>query len=339
MPRLKTRRSSSSSTWRASQSKTGGRSQASQSIRAVELLRQDAAQIPFDPAARHVRERVRPVAQAPHVVEVEPCRRQQVGPVVVLQLEHAPREGEAVRVNAGRGKPDDDIALVHGRTVDQAVALDDADACRCEVELIVAVDVRELRRLAADERHACRAADLGGAFDELRDLLEVDPVRRDVVEQEQRLRARRDHVVDAVRGHVGPARPQRAAVPGDDRLRPDRVHRGGEQAPLVERIEPGEGAEARGSGRLDGRAETADDGLGGRERDARSGVRAVLRRHGRESTPPLRCVPRRSAVARLVRRRRNARFRCRARSRRAAARRRAALPAPPPWCPRRRSRR
>ena len=40
MPRLKTRRSSSSSTWRASQSKTGGRSQTSQSISRAQPVRE-----------------------------------------------------------------------------------------------------------------------------------------------------------------------------------------------------------------------------------------------------------------------------------------------------------
>ena len=47
----------------------------------------------------------------------------------------------------------------------------------------------QLRRLAADERDAGRAADLGGALDELGDLVELDLVRRDVVEQHQRLGA------------------------------------------------------------------------------------------------------------------------------------------------------
>ena len=75
--------------WRPSQSNTGGRSHASQSSSAREPLGNDAAEIALDPAAGDVRESVRPVAQAPDVVEVEPRRREQVGPVVVLDLEHA----------------------------------------------------------------------------------------------------------------------------------------------------------------------------------------------------------------------------------------------------------
>ena len=59
IPRLKTRRSSSSSTWRASQPKTGGRSHASQSSSARRPVRADALEVARDPAAGHVRERVR----------------------------------------------------------------------------------------------------------------------------------------------------------------------------------------------------------------------------------------------------------------------------------------
>ena len=49
-----------------------------------------------------------------------------------------------------------------------------------EVELALAVDAGQLGGLAADERDAGLAADLGGALDELGDLLEVDrrPPRR-----------------------------------------------------------------------------------------------------------------------------------------------------------------
>ena len=61
------------------------------------------------------------------------------------------------------------------------------------------------------------AADLGRAVDELGDLLEPDLVRRDVVEQHQRLRAARGDVVDAVRGQVGAAVAKPPAGAGEDR--------------------------------------------------------------------------------------------------------------------------
>ena len=129
-------------------------------------------------------------AQAADVVEVEPGRRKQVGSVVVLLGQHAADEREAVRVHAGRREPDHGVAGLYARAVDQVGAVDDADAGGGEVELALAVDARELRRLAADQRTAGRAADLGGALDELGDLLELELGGGDVVEQEERLCAR-----------------------------------------------------------------------------------------------------------------------------------------------------
>ena len=70
-----------------------------------------------------------------------------------------------------------------------SVARDEPHARSGEVELVLAVDARKLRRLASDERAARLAAHFGGTLDELRDSLEVDPVRRDVVEEEQRVGA------------------------------------------------------------------------------------------------------------------------------------------------------
>ena len=174
------------------------------------------------------------------------------------------------------GKADDVVARAHRRAVDDAVALDDPDAGRREVELALAVDARQLGRLAADQRDARSPADLGGPLDQLGDLLELELGGGDVVEQDQRLGAAGDHVVDAVRGHVGAAGAQRAASPRDDRLRPDRVGRGGEQAVLVERVEPGEGAEPARAGRLDGGAQPLDDPCGRRKRDPGGGVRPVV---------------------------------------------------------------
>ena len=145
------------------------------------------------------------------------------------------------------------------RAVHEPLALDDSDAGAGEVELSLAVDAGQLGGLAADERAPCGAAHLGCAFDELGDLLEVDAVGRDVVEQQQRVGAARDHVVDAVRGEIGAAVAQRAAFARDDQLRSDRVGGRGEQTLVVERVEPGERSEADRAGRLDGRAQALDE--------------------------------------------------------------------------------
>src|SRR5262249_28728547 len=64
-----------------------------------------------------------------------------------------------------------------------------------------------------------------------------------------------------------------------------RVHRGREKAPLVERVEPGEGAEARSAGRLDCVAQPLHDPLGRSERDPRVGVRPSPLLHSRTLRP------------------------------------------------------
>ena len=128
----------------------------------------------------------------------------------------------------------------------------------------------QLRRLAAEDRAAGGAADVGGALDQLGDLLDVDRVGGDVVEEEERLGSGREDVVDAVGGEVGAAPAQPVAAPPEHELRADRVGRGGEQAAVVDREEAGEGAEGAGDagrrGRGDGGAEAVDDRVGGRER-------------------------------------------------------------------------
>ena len=107
------------------------------------------------------------------------------------------------------------------------VAVDDADAGAAEVDLPVAVDARKLRRLAAEDRAARSAAHVGGALDELGHLLRVDRVGGDVVEQEERLGAGGEDVVDAVRGEIRAAPAQLARLVGRARAssRPSRSRR------------------------------------------------------------------------------------------------------------------
>ena len=169
------------------------------------------------------------------------------------------------------------------RAVDQPLALHDADARAREVELLVAVDAGQLGGLATQDRAARLAADLCGALDELRHLLGVDPVGRDVVEQHERVGPRREHVVDAVRGEIHAAPAQLSGTAREDELRADAVGGRDEQPPLVDRVETGEGAEgAHDAGRarrVDRRPEPVDDRLGGSERDPCGGVGLLLRRH------------------------------------------------------------
>ena len=89
----------------------------------------------------------------------------------------------------------------------------------------------QLGGLAADERDAGLAADLGGALDELGDGLEVDAVRRDVVEEEAA--GRRRVVITSLMQCAARSAPHARSAPRsprEDELRPDRVGRGGEEA-------------------------------------------------------------------------------------------------------------
>src|SRR5439155_25962076 len=112
---------------------------------------------------------------------------------------------EPVEVHARRGEAEHRVARLCRRAVDQAGAVDDADTRPGEVELAFGVDAGQLGGLTADKRNAGRAADLGRAFDELGDLVEVDLVRGDVVQEQQRLGSTGRDVVDAVRREVGAA--------------------------------------------------------------------------------------------------------------------------------------
>ena len=176
MPRLKTRRISSSSTWRASQREHRRALPRVPVDLGAAACGEDALEVAGDAAAGDVRERARAAAEPADDVEVEARRREQVRAVVVLLLEHAPDEREAVRVDAGRREADHDVAGLDRGAVERLV--DDADARAGEVELAVAVDARELGRLAADERDARLTADLRRAFDELRHLARARPAPR-----------------------------------------------------------------------------------------------------------------------------------------------------------------
>ena len=77
------------------------------------------------------------------------------------------------------------------------VALDDADGEADEVELAGLHGAGVLGHLAADQRAAGLAAALGDARDELLDVVGVELADGDVVEEEQRLGALADEVVDA----------------------------------------------------------------------------------------------------------------------------------------------
>ena len=226
---------------------------------AAEPRRQDALEVAEDAAAGHVGERVSPITKAADVVEIEPRRSEQVRAVVVLVLEHPPDKGEAVRVHAGGGESHDDVALRDLGAVDDRVPGDDSHARACKVELVLLVDTWQLGRLAADQGDAGSPAHVGRPLDELDDLAGVDGVRGHVVQEDERIGAARDDVVDAVGGEIGAAVAKRAPAAGEHELRAHRVGGRRQQPPVVERMQAGERAEAGGAGGLDGRPQAFDD--------------------------------------------------------------------------------
>jgi len=82
-----------------------------------------------------------------------------------------------------------------------------------------------------------------------------------------------------VRRQIAPAVAEAAALAREDQLGADAVGRGGEEAPVTERLEPGEGAEALPAGGRHGGGEAPDDSVSDRERDTGVGVALRAPRH------------------------------------------------------------
>ena len=200
-------------------------------------------------------------------------RSQQELRVDLAVAEQLADQGETVRVKSARRQAEHGVAGLATRAVDEVLALDDADTRAREVELLRLVDAGQLGRLAPDQRAMGLTAHLRCTLDELGDLLLVDSVGGDVVEQEERVGAAAEDVVDAVRREVHPGPPQLAGTAREHELRADAVRGGGEQAAVVERVKAGERAERLRARRLDGGAQASDDGLCCRERDPRGLIR------------------------------------------------------------------
>ena len=77
----------------------------------------------------------------------------------------------------------------HPRPVDEVGAGHDADGEPGQVVVVAAVEVRQLRRLAADERDARRGAGGRHPADDLVDHLRAQVADAEVVEEEERVGA------------------------------------------------------------------------------------------------------------------------------------------------------
>ena len=147
-----------------------------------------------------------------------------------------------------------------------ADAVDRADDEARDVVVAKRVDARHLRGLAADQRAPGAAAGLGDALDELGQLLRYELAGGVVVEEEERVGAAAEDVVDAVVDEVDA---DAAVAPGRDRdldLGADRIGARGEHPPVrrprlesekaAERADPAEDLAGVGGG--DGAPDQAD---------------------------------------------------------------------------------
>ena len=112
------------------------------------------------------------------------------------------RQRVAVGVQAAGEQADDLIARFDVLGRDHPLALDHANGEAGQVEVVFAVEVGHLRRLAAEQGTARRLAAGRDAGDELGDEVRLELVNRDVVEEEERLGAAAEQVVDAHRDQV-----------------------------------------------------------------------------------------------------------------------------------------
>ena len=154
--------------------------------------------------------------------------------MVVAELveEDAARERVAVRVQADRGQADQDVALAHGLAVDEILRVDDAEDEAGDVVVVVAVEARHLRGLAADQRAAVLLARAGHAADHVGHHRRAELAGGVVVEEEQRTRALHEDVVDAVRDEVVADRVVDLHRLRHAQLRPDAVGGGDEDRRL-----------------------------------------------------------------------------------------------------------
>ena len=163
-------------------------------------------------------------------------------------VDDAPDQRVAVAVDAARGEPEDHVALADARAVDQLVALDHADAEAHHLEIALLVDAGHRGGLAAEQRAAGAPAALGDPAQGLLRDLAIEPIHRDVVEEDQRLRALHDQVVHDHRHAVDADGVEAPELRGQPQLRADAVGARHEDRLLVAvgRLEQaGESADAR----------------------------------------------------------------------------------------------
>ena len=145
---------------------------------------------------------------------------------------------------------DHEIARLQPLARQQSPPLRRADREAREIEISLRVEARHFRGLAADQRAAGFDAGVGDALHYRGALGGIEPAGREIVEEEQRLGALDDDVVDAHRDEIDADRIENSALDRDSELGAD---------PVVGRDQHGID-EARGL-QVEQAAETADLGV------------------------------------------------------------------------------
>ena len=142
--------------------------------------------------------------------------------------QRAAGERVAVAAEAGAGEADDHVAGLHVAR-EHPTALDDTHREADEVELAGLHEVGVLGHLAAEQRAPRLHAPVRDAADDVVDDLGDELADRDVVEEEERLRALHRDVVDRHRDEVDADGVVATGEAGDHRLGADAVGRRHEQ--------------------------------------------------------------------------------------------------------------
>ena len=121
------------------------------------------------------------------------------------------------------GSPISDVTGQHAPAVDHSRPFDDADDESGDVVLAVGVETRHLGGLAADERTAVFTAGARNAGDHLLGDVGRESAGREIVQEEERLGALHEDVVDAVVDEIAADGVVPAGHEGDLELRADAV--------------------------------------------------------------------------------------------------------------------
>ena len=198
--------------------------------------------------------------------------------------EHGARERVAVAMQARRRQPNQHVAGTDAPAVDHAPALHHTEGEAGDVVLAAPVEGRQLGGLAADEAAAGEPTAAGDAAHERRAATDVERAGREVVEEEERLGADGEEIVDAHRDEIDANRVVTIEGEGDAQLRADAVRTGDEQRVTVAARNPRQRREAADAGEDLGSARAAGEGrdppheaLAGVDVDACRGVRRACR--------------------------------------------------------------